>query len=147
MKGGGGQTKSQLLDWLVPLQLLEVYRIQRTIWTLDAALNIIWREEEDQFEIWELMAVSAVEESIMWNPTIPQEKKQTLIGLENLANVQQRILQQKKKSNSTAEQLKRRGFTSSWLHKQGEWYIIANRTHEMSSGSVSRLQRMIELHN
>ena len=67
MKGGGGQTKSQLLDWLVPLQLLEVYRIQRTIWTLDAALNIIWREEEDQFEIWELMAVSAVEESIMWN--------------------------------------------------------------------------------
>ena len=59
------------------------------------------------------MAVSAVEESIMWNPTIPQDKKQTLIGLENLANVQQRILQQKKKSNSTAEQLKRRGFTSS----------------------------------
>ena len=42
------------------------------------------------------MAVSAVEESIKWNPTIPQDKKQTLIGLENLANVQQRILQQKK---------------------------------------------------
>ena len=113
MKEGGGQTKSQLLDWLVPLQLLEVYRIQRTIWTLDAALNIIWREEEDQFEIWELMAVSAVEESIMWNPTIPQEKKQTLIGLENLANVQQRILQQKK--NPTLQQ-------SSW--KGGDLHLL-----------------------
>ena len=36
--------------------------------------------------------------------------------------------------------LKKRRFTSYWLHNaKGKWNILANRTHEMSSGSDSRL--------
>ena len=61
------------------------------------------------------MAVSAVEESIMWNPTIPQEKKQTLIinWFRKSGKCSAEDPPAEKKSNSIAEQLKRRGFTSS----------------------------------
>ena len=99
----------------------------------------------------------------MWNPTIPQvfynycktssqvhvhfsskpiTEKQTL--------VYQRILQQKLESNSTRQQamaqfgrLERRRYTSSRYHKVISQQI-ERRTHEMSSGFVSRLQQMID---
>ena len=48
---------SQLLNWLVPLQIIEVHQNQRTIWMLDGSTAVQWKHH------------------ILWNPTIPQDKK------------------------------------------------------------------------
>ena len=58
-----------LVDCLVPLQIIEVYLIQSTVWMLHHSI-----QDEDQFKIEDLMAVWW-KNHIIWNTTIPQDQK------------------------------------------------------------------------